>query len=201
MVLLGLIVLTIALAVRAELSASYPINAQLPPVARVSEPFKFVFSEGTFGGTGEAKKYSLDDAPSWLHVDSESRTLSGTPQADDVGRPKFNLVAKCPSGSASMEVTLAVSSEDGPKFGKPLLPQLEKAGPTSASATPTFFCAPWRFFLYIFRLRHIRQHQKLHRLLRYVAGKFALAVLDGLPAEHPPIIWHKPSWWPTELYF
>lgn len=142
MVLLGLIVLTIALAVRAELSASYPINAQLPPVARVSEPFKFVFSEGTFGGTGEAKKYSLDDAPSWLHVDSESRTLSGTPQADDVGRPKFNLVAKCPSGSASMEVTLAVSSEDGPKFGKPLLPQLEKAGPTSASATPTFFVRP-----------------------------------------------------------
>lgn len=142
MVLLGLIVLTIALAVKADLSANYPVNAQLPPVARVSEPFKFVFSEGTFGGTDERKKYSLDDAPSWLHVDSESRTLSGTPQSDDVGHPKFNLLANCPSGSASMEVTLVVSADEGPKPGKPLLPQLEKAGPTSASATPTFFVRP-----------------------------------------------------------
>ena len=142
MVLLGLILLTIAQMVRADLTSSYPVNAQLPPVARVSEPFKFVFSEGTFGGTDEGKEYSLDGAPSWLHVDSDSRTLSGTPQSGDVGHPKFNLHATCSSGSADMEVTLAVSDEDGPKPGKPLLPQLEKAGPTSASATPTFFVRP-----------------------------------------------------------
>lgn len=142
MVLLGLILLTTALVVRADLTASYPVNAQLPPVARVSEPFKFVFSEGTFGGTDEGKEYSLDGAPSWLHVDSDSRTLSGTPQSEDVGHPKFNLHAKCSTGSADMEVTLAVNDEDGPQPGKPLLQQLEKAGPTSASATPTFFVRP-----------------------------------------------------------
>lgn len=142
MVLLGLFLLTIAQVVRADLTASYPVNAQLPPVARVSEPFKFVFSEGTFGGTDEGKEYSLDGAPSWLHVDSDARTLSGTPKSEDVGHPKFKLKAKCPSGSADMEVTLAVSDKDGPQPGKPLLQQLEKAGPTSASATPTFFVRP-----------------------------------------------------------
>lgn len=140
MALLGLIILGFVLAVNASLSADYPVNAQLPPVARVSKPFEFVFSEGTFGGTDEKKDYSLEDAPSWLHVDSKSRTLSGTPQSNDVGNPKFNLVADCPSGSASMEVTLVVSDDNGPKPGKPVLPQLEKAGPTSAPST--FFVRP-----------------------------------------------------------
>lgn len=137
MALLGLIILTFVLAVNASLSADYPVNAQLPPVARVLKPFKFVFSEGTFGGTGEEKDYSLENAPSWLHVDSKSRTLSGTPQSNDVGNPKFNL---CPSGSVSMEVTLVISDNNGPKPGKPVLRQLEKAGPTSAPST--FFVRP-----------------------------------------------------------
>lgn len=140
MVLLGLIIFTFVLAVNASLSANYPVNAQLPPVARVSKPFKFVFSQGTFGESDGETKYSLSDAPSWLHVDSKSRTLSGTPQSDDVGDQKFKLNAKGPSGSASMDVTLAVSEDDGPKPGKPLLPQLAKFG---ASSPPSnFFIRP-----------------------------------------------------------
>ena len=140
MALLGLLIFTFVLAVNASLSANYPVNAQLPPVARVSKPFKFVFSQGTFGESDEETKYSLSDAPSWLHVDSKSRTLSGTPQSDDAGDQKFKLDAKGPSGSASMDVTLAVSAEDGPKPGKPLLPQLAKFG--ASSPPSSFFIRP-----------------------------------------------------------
>lgn len=135
MALLGLIVFSILLVVDATLVTDYPVNAQLPPVARVSQPFDFTFSQGTFGGVNSNTEYSLSNAPSWLHVDSKSRTLSGTPKEEDEGNPKFDLVASDESDSASMEVTLIVTKDDGPKPGKPLLPQLESIGATSAPST------------------------------------------------------------------
>ncbi|KAK1150301.1 polarity establishment/cellular polarization [Aspergillus melleus] len=135
MALWGLIVLSILLVVDATLVTDYPVNAQLPPVARVSQPFKFTFSQGTFGGVDSNTEYSLSNAPSWLHVDSKSRTLSGTPKEEDEGHPKFDLVASDGSDSANMEVTLIVTKDEGPKPGKPLLPQLESIGATSAPST------------------------------------------------------------------
>ncbi|RJE24764.1 CADG [Aspergillus sclerotialis] len=115
--------------------ANYPINAQLPPVARVSQPFNFTYSPGTFTNSGSKIKYSLSKAPSWLQLDSENCALTGTPDSDDVGTETFDLVAEDDSGSASMEVTLIVAADEGPKPGKPILPQLEKTGPTSAPST------------------------------------------------------------------
>ncbi|PWY81814.1 transmembrane glyco protein [Aspergillus heteromorphus CBS 117.55] len=132
---IALALLSILVTVNAALEVSYPINAQLPPVARVSQPFEFVFSQGTFSGSNPDTQYSLSDAPSWLKLDSHSRTLSGTPQKEDQGSPKFNLAASDGSGSVSMEVTLVVTTDDGPKPGRPLLPQLENMGATSAPDT------------------------------------------------------------------
>lgn len=130
---LALILLGFLLAVNATVVANYPLNAQLPPVARVSHEYHFVFSQGTFGGNDSETTYSLSsNAPSWLKVDSKSRTLSGTPQKEDVGSPKFDLVATDKSGSASMEVTLIVTTDDGPKMGKSIVPQLQAMGPTSS---------------------------------------------------------------------
>ncbi|PLB34620.1 putative transmembrane glycoprotein [Aspergillus candidus] len=129
LVILGLLFL----GVNARLDLSYPVNAQLPPVARVSKPFQFVFSQGTFGGSDSETTYALSKAPSWLHVNSKSRTLFGTPNKDDTGTVKFGLTASNgPVPSDVMEVTLIVTADDGPQPGKPLLPQLEKLGPTSA---------------------------------------------------------------------
>lgn len=135
MALIALIVLALLVAVDASLVSNYPVNAQLPPVARVSRPFHFVFSPGTFGGTEAGTQYSLQSAPSWLHLDSSSRTLSGTPTSQDTGPNKFKLLASNGPDSVSMDVTLIVSAEDGPKPGKPLLPQLEAIGATSAPST------------------------------------------------------------------
>ncbi|KAB8075037.1 hypothetical protein BDV29DRAFT_172589 [Aspergillus leporis] len=135
MALVWLIIFSFMWAVDAKLTSNYPVNSQLPPVARVSEPFEFVFSQGTFGGSDSLTSYSLSKAPSWLRVESKSRTLSGTPQKVDEGTAKFDLVASDDSGSVIMEVTLIVTEDDGPRPGKPLLPQLEAIAATSAPAT------------------------------------------------------------------
>lgn len=128
----ALILFGLLSAVNAAIFPNYPVNAQLPPVARISQPYKFVFSQGTFGGSSPQTIYSLLNAPSWLQVDSTSRVLSGTPQEKDAGSPKFDLVATDPSGSAIMQVTLIVTEDDGPRIGKSLVPQLQETGPTSS---------------------------------------------------------------------
>ncbi|KAL4888414.1 hypothetical protein BDV59DRAFT_139090 [Aspergillus ambiguus] len=127
--------LALVLAADAALSTNYPVNSQLPPVARVSKPYRFTFSQGTFGGVDSTTTYSLVNAPSWLQVDSTSHTLSGTPGEDDEGTATFELVASDAGDSASMDVTLIVTTDDGPKPGTPLLPQLQAIGATSAPAT------------------------------------------------------------------
>lgn len=125
-------------------TASYPINAQLPPVARVGHPFSFTFSSGTFANGGAGLTYSLSNAPEWLHVDTKNLTLYGTPKTGNAGAAQFLLVATDQSGSASMSVTLVVSSEPGPQPGKPILAQLAKSGPTTSPAT--LFMYPGRPF-------------------------------------------------------
>ncbi|KAL4930074.1 putative transmembrane glycoprotein [Aspergillus undulatus] len=132
MAYLALVLLSFLSAVHAAVFSNHPVNAQLPPVARVSQPFKFVFSQGTFGGSNARTIYSLSNAPSWLKVDSTSRTLSGTPQKEDAGSPKFDLIATDPAGSANMQVTLIVTADNGPTVGRPLAPQLQAMGPTSS---------------------------------------------------------------------
>lgn len=132
------LVITLALAAvvhAAALAANYPVNAQLPPVARVSQPFRFVFAESTFSNTDSDTRYSLKNAPSWLGIDSTSRTLSGTPDSQDSGSATFQLVASNDSGSASMDVTLVVTSDQGPVVGMSVVSQLQTVGPVSYPAT------------------------------------------------------------------
>ncbi|KAJ5494709.1 hypothetical protein N7463_010796 [Penicillium fimorum] len=128
----------------ATLSATYPINAQLPPVARISQPFRFEFAQSTFSNSDADTKYSLSNAPSWLEVDSSSLTLSGTPHPGDNGVINFKLVASNESGKDSMDVTLVVTADQGPTVNKPLVPQLQKLGPVSYPAR--LFIHPGRPF-------------------------------------------------------
>ncbi|KAJ5390928.1 uncharacterized protein N7496_001996 [Penicillium cataractarum] len=132
------LVITLALAAivhAAAIAANYPVNSQLPPVARVSQPFRFVFAASTFSNTDSDTEYSLKNAPSWLEVDSASRTLSGTPDSQDSGSTAFELVASNGSDSDSMDVTLIVTSDQGPTVGTSLVSQLQTVGPVSYPAT------------------------------------------------------------------
>ncbi|KAJ5689643.1 hypothetical protein N7462_004035 [Penicillium macrosclerotiorum] len=128
----------------AAIAANYPVNSQLPPVARVSQPFRFAFAAGTFANTDPDTKYSLSGAPSWLKVDSSSRTLSGIPQSSDSGSKTFQLIASNGSDSDSMDVTLIVTADQGPTEGTSLVSQLQTLGPVSYPAT--LFMHPGRPF-------------------------------------------------------
>lgn len=105
-----------------------PFNSQFPPVARVSEPFIFTFSESTFS-SDEKFTYDLSKAPSWLSLDSATRTLSGTPPDWASGtEPVFDIVATDGSGYALMRSTLVVSPYSAPRVAMPIQAQLQSSG-------------------------------------------------------------------------
>ncbi|KAL8965321.1 MAG: hypothetical protein Q9197_006569 [Variospora fuerteventurae] len=105
-------------------SIGLPINAQVPPIARVSQTFNFTFASTTFTSSAGDLSYSVANAPGWLQLDRTSRILLGTPASSDVGAVKFDLVASDSTGSTTMPVTLVVASSTGPGLGKPIADQL-----------------------------------------------------------------------------
>ncbi|KAI0452148.1 hypothetical protein F5B21DRAFT_484760 [Xylaria acuta] len=119
----------------------FPLNSQLPPVARVSQPFSFVFSPLTFSSDTEMSYALADGSPSWLSLDSASRKLSGTP--DEASIPSgetlvgvvISLVASDDAGETAANATLVVSRSPEPKVRMPLEKQIKKFGPYSAPAS------------------------------------------------------------------
>src|ERR1700692_2595497 len=90
-------------------TVTYPINSQVPPVARLSEYFSYTFSISTFSSDLPIT-YTLSDAPSWLSLDDGTRTFTGTPTRNDVGSNtvtafSVELVASDESGSVSLNST------------------------------------------------------------------------------------------------
>lgn len=124
---------------RSAPSISFPINSQLPPVARIDELFSYSFSPYTFRSDSNIT-YSLGDHPSWLSIESEERRLFGTPEegnvdpGDVVGQP-VQIIATDSTGSASLDVTLVVSRNDAPEVKIPISDQVENFGPYSAPSS------------------------------------------------------------------
>ncbi|KAE8445303.1 hypothetical protein EG329_013541 [Mollisiaceae sp. DMI_Dod_QoI] len=118
---------------------TFPINSQVPPVARFSEPFLYTFSSSTFSSTLPLT-YTLIDAPSWLSLDNDTRTLWGTPTTDSLGTGivlgvSFGLTASDTSGSITLNTTLVVSKSPAPKIAVPLSTQLQAFGTVSEPST------------------------------------------------------------------
>ncbi|KAK4104178.1 hypothetical protein N658DRAFT_565073 [Parathielavia hyrcaniae] len=136
-------------------SIVFPINSQVPPVARIGESFSFVLSPSTFTSSSPIP-YSLSNAPKWLSVDSDARRLFGTPGPDDVpsgdvaGVP-VNLVATDDTGSTTHTATLVVSRASAPTveipfekqappdFGTFSSPSAILSGPGEAFSPPQRF--------------------------------------------------------------
>jgi axial budding pattern protein 2 len=121
--------------VRAAPSINFPVNSQVPPVARVSQHFSFTFAASTFIASEEPITYSLLNQPSWLQFDNDTRTFSGEAALNQAGPTTFELFASDPSGSTSHEVTFIVTDQGGPQTAKALFSQLSTAGPTSAPSS------------------------------------------------------------------
>lgn len=133
--------LALANAISAAPNVVLPVNSQFPPVARISQSFSFIFAESTFASSGPDLTYSFSEAPGWLHLDSSSRALYGTPGPEDLGSPALKLTATDNTGSTSMVVKLLVSNRIGPSLGNPVSEQLPAFGafshPNSLLISPT----------------------------------------------------------------
>ncbi|KAL1869987.1 hypothetical protein VTK73DRAFT_2857 [Phialemonium thermophilum] len=125
-------------------TVTFPLNSQVPPVARLGQPFSFVFSSSTFA-SAEPITYSLRNGPDWLSIDSDARRIFGTPREGDVGPGDVvgvpvDLVATDNSGSASLTATLVISRNPSPSAEIPLSEQIPDFGtfsqPSSILAKP-----------------------------------------------------------------
>ncbi|KAI9723494.1 MAG: hypothetical protein M1828_004224 [Chrysothrix sp. TS-e1954] len=115
-----------------------PINSQVPPIAVASQPFQYQFSPATFSDpAGDALEYSIQNGPSWLSLENDSRTLLGTPSVDDLGPATFQVNAAGTDGSIQDQVTLIVAQSQETRLGTSVTPQLARAGslinPTSVA--------------------------------------------------------------------
>ncbi|TVY38646.1 Axial budding pattern protein [Lachnellula occidentalis] len=128
----------------------YPLNSQVPTIARVSQPFEYTFPSSTFS-SASAITYNLSSGPSWLLLDSTTRTLSGTPSTADVGTGSvtgvaIDLTATDSSGSITLSATLAVSKDPAPVVSIPLSTQLPSFGAFSGPSTLLFHpSTPFKF--------------------------------------------------------
>lgn len=137
-----------------EPTVNFPLNSQLPPIARVDEPFSYTFSPYTFNSTSKAAlSYSLGDAPKWLSIDGEDGRLYGTPTdksipSGDVIGQIVEIIADDGIGSTTMNSTLVISRNTGPSIKTPLADQIEGFGDYSAPSSLLFY--PSKSFTFSF---------------------------------------------------
>jgi hypothetical protein len=113
----------------AYLQVIYPLNQQLPSAAYVNLPYRFQFAPTTFQSDASKIQYSLVGGPSWLSIDSTSRTLSGTPRAGDVGEVSFTIAAAAAAGEvANMASKLLVTADNQPETKVNITQVLSTAG-------------------------------------------------------------------------
>lgn len=125
--------------VRCEPTVNFPLNSQLPPVARVDKPFSYTFSPYTFKSDSTIS-YSLGDAPKWLSISSKDGRLYGTPTdsaipSGDVVGQTIEIIAKDDTGSTTLNATLVMSRNESPSINIPLADQIENLGDYSAPSS------------------------------------------------------------------
>jgi hypothetical protein len=103
-------------------------NSQIPDVARVNRSYEFMLSPSTFRSAGSNTVITLENAPSWLQVNTTTNTLYGTPSGGDTGNTTFKIVATDSTGSTSMPASLVVDGGQGPIIGSNVTDVLIKAG-------------------------------------------------------------------------
>ncbi|PBP18599.1 transmembrane glycoprotein [Diplocarpon rosae] len=132
-------------------SIAFPLNSQVPPAARVATPFSYAFPSSTFFSTLPIT-YALSSGPSWLSLDSNTRTLSGTPSTSDTGSDTvtsvpISITASDADGSITVNASLVISKDPAPSISIPVT-QLQSAGRFSAPSTLLYYpSTPFSFNL------------------------------------------------------
>ncbi|KAI0819606.1 hypothetical protein BC628DRAFT_1332470 [Trametes gibbosa] len=117
-------------------SVSYKLDDQLPPIARIHDPYTWAISNNTFlSSANTTLTYSASSLPAWLSFDPGTRTLHGTPDAAAEGSPRITITATDPnsSDSASTSVTLCVTPYPPPELHIPIEDQFTDKNPSLSS--------------------------------------------------------------------
>lgn len=115
---------------------SFPFSSQVPAVARVATPYHFQIAETTFTTDDDANiSYALVDPPAWLNLNSDTRTLYGTPGQGDTGSNTFSISATDTVVSAYMSCTMVVSTNSPPQVAGNITEILVDSGVVSDPAT------------------------------------------------------------------
>ncbi|KIR33301.1 hypothetical protein I352_04068 [Cryptococcus deuterogattii MMRL2647] len=113
----GMFFATLALSLlsttRAAPGLVYPLQDQLPPVARVGSVFIFDLLPGTFNSTSSIS-YTTSALPSWLSWDAPTLSFYGTPASSDQGQEDITVTATDSSGSTRSNFTLLVTNYSVP---------------------------------------------------------------------------------------
>ncbi|CDK27773.1 unnamed protein product [Kuraishia capsulata CBS 1993] len=112
----------------------FPLDEQLPNVARVGEEYEFSINKLTYETDDGTVAYSVDGLPSWLSFDSSSLTFSGVPKTDDASTDvPIYLVGTDNSGTLNKTYSIVVSSDPGPSLSSAstLIDQLSAYGDTN----------------------------------------------------------------------
>lgn len=94
----------------------WPMNEQLPNVARVDQKYLFTLADITYrSSAGGSIQYSADGLPQWLSFDSQSRTFAGTPSSTDVGEFYISLTGTDSADNSTLTKSYAmlVSASSG----------------------------------------------------------------------------------------
>lgn len=114
----------------------YPLQDQLPLIARINAPYSWTFSSNTFVSSNNVSlQYTTSSMPAWLSFDNSTLTLHGTPAPTDEGTPSFHVTATDPvsSDSASSYMTLCVTPYAAPQLHIPVTEQFYAANPSLSS--------------------------------------------------------------------
>ncbi|KZT66099.1 hypothetical protein DAEQUDRAFT_634706, partial [Daedalea quercina L-15889] len=119
-----------------SVSVQYPLQDQLPLIARINEPFSWSFLRDTFSSSDNASLvYSSSTLPTWLSFDHSTLTLQGTPLPSDEGSPGIQITAMDPSSedSATSSFDLCVTPYPAPQLHIPVEQQFYATNPSLSS--------------------------------------------------------------------
>ncbi|KAL1743239.1 hypothetical protein HDZ31DRAFT_74997 [Schizophyllum fasciatum] len=126
------LVLVAALTVSA-VEVAYPLDDQLPTIARINEKYGWTFSSATFGGSDGDVKYTATDLPDWLAFDASTRSFSGSPSQNNEGNARVTVTAQDDSSSAASSFTICVTSYPAPTLHIPITDQFHEHSPSLSS--------------------------------------------------------------------
>lgn len=126
----------LALSVFSTVTVVESLNEQLPPVARIDQPYSWTFSSATFSSTDGDIRYTTSSLPGWLTFDDTSQTFSGTPTKDDTGYREITVTAHGSTSSTSSRFSLCVTDADPPALSLPIAEQFR---PTSRALSSVYF--------------------------------------------------------------